>query len=244
LKAVILAGGFGKRLKPFTDDRPKAMLEIAGFPILVWQIDWLRRNEITDVVICVGHLHEVVSKYIGSGKNFGVNVEYSVEEEPLGTAGALRNASSLLQDECFFMTNGDTITDLDPWRLKNDVTEGYLGSIAAIPLQSPYGIIEIEGRLAKGFREKPLLPGYWINAGVYCLSTAVLDMLPELGNIESTTLPQLARDGKLRVTKFESVNWKSIDTHKDIEEAQRQFEKLVPSFAKDQSTSGLGHVAR
>ena len=228
MKAIILAGGYGKRLKPLTNDRPKPMIEVSGIPILEWQIDWLRKHDITEIVICAGYLHDIVINHIGSGKKFGVKVGYSVEEEPLGTAGALKNAASLLSGTCFLALNGDIITDLDPWKLVNDMSPNIMGSIASVPLSSPYGIIEIEKGLAKGFREKPVLHDYWINAGVYCLSTDILDILPENGNIEAITMPKLAREGSLKVTKYENVNWRSIDTYKDIEEAEKQFEKLKP----------------
>lgn len=228
MKAVILAGGFGKRLKPLTNDRPKSMIEISGVPILEWQIDWLRKNDITEVVICVGYLHNVIVDHIGSGKKFGVNVGYSLEEQPLGTGGALKNAASLLSGTSFLALNGDVITDLDPWKLVNDLTPSCMGSIASVPLSSPYGIIEIENGFAKGFREKPILHDYWINAGVYCLSIDILDILPDNGNIEAATMPRLAREGRLKVTKYKDANWRSIDTYKDIEEAEKQFEKLIP----------------
>lgn len=228
MKAVILAGGFGKRLKPLTNDRPKSMIEVAGVPILEWQIDWLHRHDINEVIICVGYLHDVIVNYIGSGKKFGVRVGYSFEEEPLGTGGALKNASPLLAGPSFLALNGDIITDLDPWKLVNDLNSNVMGSIAAVPLDSPYGIIEIDKGYARGFREKPTLYDYWINAGVYCLSTDVLDILPDVGNIESTTMPRLAEEGRLRVTKYDKVNWRSIDNYKDIEEAERQFKNSVP----------------
>jgi mannose-1-phosphate guanylyltransferase len=228
MKAVILAGGFGKRLKPLTNDRPKPMIEVLGVPILEWQIDWLHRHDINELVICVGYLREAVLKHIGSGKRFGVKVGYSVEEEPLGTGGALKNAASLLNGEKFFAMNGDILTDLDPWKLVDDVNEGTMGSIAAVPLNSPYGIIQIESGYARGFREKPVLRDYWINAGVYCLSSKIVDLLPDNGNIEAQTMPELAKEGKLRVTKYDNVNWRSVDTYKDIEESEKQFERLIP----------------
>jgi len=228
LKAVILAGGFGKRLKPLTNDRPKPMIEVLGVPILEWQIDWLHRHDINELVICVGYLREAVLKHVGSGKRFGVRVGYSVEEEPLGTGGALKNAASLLSGDKFFAMNGDILTDLDPWKLVDDVSDGCMGSIAAVPLNSPYGIIQIENGFARGFREKPVLRDYWINAGVYCLSSKILDLLPDNGNIEAKTMPELAKEGKLRVTKYDDVNWRSVDTYKDIEESEKQFERLVP----------------
>ena len=207
------------------------MIEVSGVPILEWQIDWLHRHNVNELVICVGYLREAVLKHVGSGKRFGVTVGYSVEEDPLGTGGALKNAASLLNGDKFFAMNGDILTDLDPWKLVDEVDDSCLGSIASVPLNSPYGIIQIENGYAKGFREKPVLRDYWINAGVYCLSSKVLDMLPDNGNIEATTLPDLARDGKLRVTKYDNVNWRSIDTHKDIEEAEKEFVHLVPKRA-------------
>lgn len=242
MKAVILAGGYGKRLKPLTNDRPKPMIEVSGVPILEWQLDWLRRNNISEVIICVGYLRETVLNHIASGRKFGVKVGYSVEEEPLGTAGALKNASTLLNGDSFLVMNGDILTDLDPWKLVKDLTGVSLGSIASVALQSPYGIIEIEDGLAKGFREKPVLHDYWINAGVYCLTNKVLNILPERGNLEDTTLPELAKQGKLQVTKYDGVNWRSIDTHKDIEEAQKQFEHLIPHHSKEEHTEKLNKV--
>ena len=224
LKAVILAGGFGKRLKPLTDDKPKPMIEVLGVPILEWQVNWLSRYGVKEFVICVGYLKESVIDHFGSGRKFGVSIGYSVEEEPLGTGGAIKNARSLISGDSFLTLNGDIMTDLDPWNLVKNLTSSTIASISAIALPSPYGIIEIEDGLAKGFREKPVLRDYWINAGVYCLSSKILDLLPEKGNIEATTLPALAKDGKIRVVKYESVNWRSIDTHKDIEEASKQFE--------------------
>ena len=204
------------------------MIEVLGVPILEWQIDWLHRHDINELVICVGYLREAVLKHVGSGKRFGVRVGYSVEEEPLGTGGALKNAASLLSGDKFFAMNGDILTDLDPWKLVDDVSDGCMGSIAAVPLNSPYGIIQIENGFARGFREKPVLRDYWINAGVYCLSSKILDLLPDNGNIEAKTMPELAKEGKLRVTKYDDVNWRSVDTYKDIEESEKQFERLVP----------------
>ncbi|MGI0084671.1 MAG: nucleotidyltransferase family protein [Nitrososphaerales archaeon] len=235
MKAVILAGGLGKRLKPLTDDKPKPMLDIAGFPILEWQIDWLSRHKIKEIVICAGYLKNAVIDHVGSGQKYGVNVGYSVEEEPLGTGGAIRNAKSLIHGDNFLVMNGDVLTDLDPWRLVRELDSGksILGSIAAVPLRSPYGIIEMDDGLARGFREKPILPEYWINAGVYCLSTDIPGLLPANGNLEATVLPKLAKEGKIRVTKYNKVRWRSIDTHKDIEEAQREFKEIAPRKRND-----------
>lgn|SRR5487761_78637 len=231
MKAVILAGGFGKRLKPLTDDRPKPMVEISGVPILEWQVNWLRNHNVKEIIICAGYLKGSVIDHIGSGQKFGVSVGFAVEEEPLGTGGALKNARALISGDSFIAMNGDVLTNLDPMKLTHLVKpEGdALCSIAAVPLRSPYGIIEIDNGRAKGFREKPTLNEYWINAGIYCLATSVLDMLPDKGSLEELTLPSLAKDNKIRVEKYIDVLWRSIDTHKDIEEAQKEFQALAPT---------------
>ncbi len=230
MKAVILAGGFGKRLKPLTDDRPKPMVPVSGVPILEWQVNWLRDHSIKEIIICAGYLKSSVIDHIGSGQKFGVSVGFAVEEEPLGTGGALKNARALISGERFLVMNGDILTNLDPLQLTHLVQpEGdALCSIAAVPLRSPYGIIEIDNGHAKGFREKPLLYDYWINAGIYCFTNSVLDLLPDKGSLEEITMPNLAKDGKIRVCQYSDVKWRSIDTHKDIEEAQKEFRDLIP----------------
>jgi NDP-sugar pyrophosphorylase family protein len=223
LKAVILAGGYGKRLKPLTDNKPKPLVEVGGTPIIEWQINWLRSNEIKEVIICTGYLKESVINYIGSGKKFGVKVGYSVEEQALGTGGALRNAETLLSGDRFIMLNGDILTSLDPWQLVKSLEDGVLGVIASVPLRSPFGILDLEGEFVKGFKEKPQLPDYWINAGVYCLHRNIIEHLPHKGDIEAHTFPRLAEQHKVKVVRYDNAAWKSIDTHKDIEEAEREF---------------------
>jgi mannose-1-phosphate guanylyltransferase len=206
------------------------MVEVSGVPILEWQINWLKDHQVKEIIICAGYLKGSVIDHIGSGQKFGVSVGFAVEEEPLGTGGALKNARALISGDQFLVMNGDVLTNLDPMQLTSLVKPkgDAICSIAAVPLRSPYGIIEIDNGHAKGFREKPTLGEYWINAGIYCLTSSVLDMLPDKGSLEEVTLPQLAKEGKIRVCKYNDVLWRSIDTHKDIEEAQKEFGDLVP----------------
>jgi mannose-1-phosphate guanylyltransferase len=224
LKAVILAGGFGKRLKPLTDQRPKPMIEVLNVPIIEWQVRWLRKFGIKDFILCVGYMREQIVDRIGNGSKFGTHVEYSVEEEPLGTGGALKNAKSFLGGQnSFFMLNGDVLTELDPNRLH------VVGShtIALVPLRSPFGVVELD-RDSKvlGFVEKPEISDKWINAGVYHFTQDVFKYLSENSNIEVTALPALANEGKLKAVKYKNVFWRSIDSHKDIEEAAKEMQRL------------------
>ena len=225
MKAVILAGGFGKRLKPLTDNRPKPMIEILDKPILEWQIKHLAKNNIKEIIICVGYLKEQIIDFIASGNKFDVHVAYTVEDEPLGTGGALKNTYSLLKDEKngFFMINGDILTNINFLDLVN---ENNHSKLAFVPLKSPYGIVEFDENLnVTGFEEKPNIDGKWINAGIYFFNQEVFDYLPERGNIETTALPAMAKEQKLKAKNFEKSFWKSIDSHKDIEESSKELSK-------------------
>jgi mannose-1-phosphate guanylyltransferase len=224
MKAVILAGGLGKRLRPLTDDRPKPMIEVLNQPIIEWQVKWFKKFGIDEFVICVGYLKEHIIDYIGSGSKFGVKVGYAVEEEPLGTGGALKNAQSLLggtENEGFFMVNGDILTDLDPNTLQDGITSS---ALAVVPLRSPYGVIELDdSSIITGFVEKPQIKDRWINAGVYYFGSEIFSYLPDSGNLEVTALPVMIKDRKVKAIRYEKSFWRSIDSHKDIEEASREI---------------------
>ena len=107
MQVVILAGGLATRLGDLTEDHPKSLLKIQGKPFLEYQLELLRRADIGNVVLCLGHLGEQIERYFGDGNRFGVSIHYSIEDKPLGTAGALRNAQDLL-DDIFFCMYGDS----------------------------------------------------------------------------------------------------------------------------------------
>jgi NDP-sugar pyrophosphorylase family protein len=134
----------------------------------------------------------------------------------------LKNAESLLGGgkDGFFMVNGDILTNIDPNKLHN----GNVASLSLVPLRSPYGVVEIDSEsTVMGFVENPQITDRWINAGVYFLTSEVFGYLPENGNIETTALPALAKDKKLKGVKYENSFWRSIDSHKDIEEAAKEI---------------------
>ncbi|KUO88863.1 MAG: NDP-sugar synthase [Thermoproteus sp.] len=221
MRALILAGGFGKRLAPLTNEVPKPLLPVAGKPILVRQIEWLRGQGFSDFVLAVGYLRHKVFEALGDGRRLGVRIFYSVEEEPLGTAGAIKNAEPFLEDDVFVATNGDVVTDLPVKPLLEALADAD-AAVALVPLRSPYGIVEFDelGRVVS-FREKPVLGGYFINAGVYAMRRELLKVLPSRGNIEETTFPQLAERKRLKAVVYSDVFWRSIDTVKDLEEVER-----------------------
>jgi mannose-1-phosphate guanylyltransferase len=222
MKTVILAGGYGKRLKPLTDTRPKPMIEVYGLPIIEWQVRWFRKFGMKEFIMCVGFIKEQIINYIGNGAQYDCRVDYSVEEKPLGTGGALLNARKLLSDhESFFMLNGDILTELDPNRLQ--IADSH--ALALVPLRSPFGVVDVDqNSRVLGFVEKPEIPNSWINAGIYRFNQEVFRYLPEKGDIEVTALPALAKERKLTAVKYEKVFWRSIDSHKDIEEAAKEIQ--------------------
>jgi NDP-sugar pyrophosphorylase family protein len=233
--AIVLAGGKGERLRPFTEDRPKPMVEIMGIPILGYQLQWLQGQGVTDVVISCGYRHEVIEAYFGDGERLGTRISYSVEEEPLGRGGALRLALSRVPagEELVIATNGDTITNLRlAPLLQTHRSTHALATVVLTPLVSPYGIVEVDGdeRVTR-FREKPELP-YWINAGIYVLSPAVRDHLPQRGDHEVTTFPELARSGLLGAFKAQAY-WRGVDTIKDVTEVASELQGRLLSFFRE-----------
>ena len=225
MKALILAGGMGKRLRPLTDDKPKPMISISNKPILEWQITWLKSHDIRDIVLCTGYMGNNITEYFGDGGKFGVHIEYSKEEEPLGTGGALMQSRSLLKEHSnFLVMNGDIISNIEPSSLIQSLTDNLIGTIAVVALRSPFGEIEIKDNgLISRFTEKPILNDHWINAGIYCFSNKIFNYLSDIGSLESDVFPILAIENKLSAIKQSDVKWRSIDSHKDIEEAQKEF---------------------
>ena len=223
MQAVVLAGGFGKRLAPLTSEVPKPLLPVGGRPILVRQIEWLRGFGVRDVVLAVGYLKHKIFEALGDGRKLGVRIFYSVEEEPLGTGGAIKNAEPFITDDVFIVLNGDVLTNLSLDKLVEALGDAD-GAIALVPLRSPYGIVEFDaGGYVTHFREKPTLEGFYINAGVYALRRRVLAELPDRGNIEETLFPRLAQQRRLKAVVYRDVFWKSVDSLKDLEEVDRFF---------------------
>lgn len=232
--AIILAGGRGQRLTPLTADKPKCMVSILGNPLIVYQLQLLSEAGISDVVISCGFLHKVIEDFLGDGSAFGVNVSYAVEQRPLGRGGALKNALRELgpQTEPVLALNGDIVTNVNVRELIDaHIRSKKLATLLAVPLRSPYGIVEIaENELATRFVEKPELP-FWINGGVYALNSEVESLLPDVGDHETTTFPKLAESGQLSVFKSRAL-WQAVDTVKDLNEVRSYLERFVfNSFA-------------
>ncbi len=232
-RAVILAGGKGERLRPLTEDRPKAMIELMGNPIMAYQLHWLRSYGYKNLVVACGHRHEIIEDYFSDGAKWQINIEYEVEAQPLGRGGALKQALKRLpaSQEPILAINGDLITNLDlNDLLKFHTQHNPLATLVLVPLRSPYGIVELgEDSRVIGFREKPELP-YGVNAGIYMLSANIVDLLPDKGDHEETTFPELAKSGGLKGYSSRAY-WRTVDTVKDLTELRSDLEKtFLDSF--------------
>lgn len=227
--ALILAGGKGERLRPYTQDRPKPMIEVSGKPLLEHQIDWLKKGGVTNVIILCGYMHNVIMDYFGDGKSRGIHISYSIEEEPLGRGGAFRKGFELVPNDQDLVvgTNGDNLnTQPIAQLIKEHREKNACVTVMLAPLVSPYGIatLDDDGWIV-GFQEKPRLP-HWLNAGVYVISKEAFPLFPEKGDHEDTTFPHLARKKRLRAFRSSSY-WKAIDTVKDLTDASKEFKEVI-----------------
>lgn len=232
--ALIISGGEGARLRPHTDDRPKPMILVSGRPILEHQVRWLRGQGVTDVIFLCGYRADVIERHFGDGSAFGVRVQYSREDEPLGRGGALRQGFALVPstEENVIALNGDVLCDqpLQPV-LRFHQKQAAVATIVLAPLISPYGIVRINRSGAvSSFEEKPQLP-YWVNSGIYVLAREFFSLLPERGDHETTAFPQLAGEGKLRGFRSQAY-WRPIDTIKDLQEAEKEVAPLDAGESK------------
>ena len=221
MKAIILAGGRGKRLKPITDFVPKPLIPIRNIPIIEWQIKYLKKFNVTEVIICTGYKTKMIENHFEM-KKMGIKIKYSIEKSPLGTGGAIKKAGKIINEKSFFVINGDIITNIDLNKLKKKQN-----SIAAIELRTQYGILETKNEKILKFKEKKEIPDTWMNAGIYHLQKEVLKELPLKGDIEKTLFPDYAKKGKLNTIKFKNTKWYSVDSFKDMEECSLEIEKII-----------------
>ena len=229
MKAFILAGGQGLRLRPLTDDRPKPLVLVNERPIAEWQIDWLKREiPLDEVVFLCGYKWERLKDYFGSSYG-GVKVSYSVEETPLGTGGAIRTALENIHGngENVVVMNGDIITSLP---LKNMVASHEAPgtqptvTMALVPYKSRFGIVHIDKlKVVRKFEEKPEFPDVWINGGVYVInSQKIMKHLPAEGDIEVETFPKLVQYAEIVSYPFYGF-WSLIDSIKDLHEVESEM---------------------
>ena len=180
LQGVVLAGGLGTRLRPYTLLLPKPMLPVGPKPILEHIIDWLKQNGVKDVIVTTGYLGKTIQEYFGAGKDWDVRIKYAASPHPLGIAGQLKTAESKIRGR-FVCVYGDAILDMDLKKLIQ--FHGAHDSLATMALMKystslKYGFLETnDSGLITEWREKPLISGY-INVGCYVMEKAFLKYIP------------------------------------------------------------------
>jgi len=227
---VIMAGGEGKRLRPYTADRPKPLVEVGGKPILEYILIKAKAEGFSRFAIAVRHLGGMIESHFGCGKRWGVNILYLRETTPLGTAGAIR----LLRQhprEPILVTNGDVLADFQYGDLLDFHARHGADATMAVrhhDWQNPYGVVETQGLEITGFREKPLLR-MQINAGVYALSPVACRQIPRSMRYDMPELFTRLRTRKMLVLAYPLHEpWVDIGKPEDLRHASQNLQNKVP----------------
>jgi NDP-sugar pyrophosphorylase family protein len=219
VEAIILAGGKAERLGAAARGRPKSLVEIAGRPLAAYQVAQLAHAGVQRVLVACAAGQEDTFQERLSG--LGPEVVVVAEAEPLGRGGGLRNAGRARREPGdAFALNGDELVDLDfAALLERHQRSGAAATIAVAPLRSAFGVVDLDDNdLVSGFREAPELP-YWASCGVYVLGEESFERLPERGDHERTTFPELAAEGRLAAFRHGGM-WLTVNTPKDLRTAE------------------------
>ncbi|NYZ77793.1 nucleotidyltransferase family protein [Candidatus Micrarchaeota archaeon] len=221
MKVIILCGGKGTRLRPYTHSIPKPMLLLGRKPILEYTIQKLKGEGFKEIILAVGHLKEQIMDYFGDGKKFGVKIFYSVEQDGLGDAGALKNAWKYVEkEENFLVLMADQLTNLDYRRMvKEHEKTKPIATVAlkriGIPLQ--WGIFETDshGRIIS-LAEKPIVEKL-ANTAIYVFNKKVFEYLPDKGVLSTDVIPKLIAKKAVQGFAFDDY-WIDVGSIREYEE--------------------------
>lgn len=229
MKAVVLAGGFGTRLRPLSCTRPKLLFPVCNKPLLDWTLERLASSGVKEVVLAVNYMAEAFIQRYGDSTH-GMRLFHSREEKPLGTGGPIKNAKKLIgRKDPFLVLNGDVLTDFDYSKLmKKHIEKGATATIALYRVEDPsrYGIAELtEKNRVVRFVEKPArekAPSNLANAGIYALDPDIFDYIPSGRpvSIEREVFPKLVDEGKLYGYDLEGL-WIDIGKPEDYLRANK-----------------------
>jgi len=224
LEAVIMAGGFGTRLQPLTNDTPKPMLPVGGRPLLEVAVSQLQRAGIRRVNVTTHYLPDKIVNHFGDGRRFGVELNYVNEESPLGTAGALQ----LLEpwSTTLLVMNGDILTDVNIRSLLSYHREhdaAFTVAVRQYEFRVPYGVVEGEEGMVRAIVEKPEL-SFFVNAGIYLIEPEVREFISPGFRLDMPDLVRSLIDAGRRVANFPVREyWLDIGRHTDYEQAQQDI---------------------
>lgn len=229
MKAVILAGGVGTRLRPLTYVMPKCLLPVAGVPLLEWTMRYLKSYGISEFVVCVAYLKNQVMDAIGDGSRLGAKVEYAKAEAPMGTGGQLKTAEPFI-DDTFVAMNGDIVTSMDVRNLvRLHTIKPKIATIAMkrFEVKVPYGHVttNADGSISN-FEEKPTLE-FMANAGVYVFEKRIFDYVPagRVSSLETEVFPALISNKERPNSYFEDAYWSDVGTMVDFEKVNDELLK-------------------
>jgi NDP-sugar pyrophosphorylase family protein len=228
MQAIILAGGKGTRLKPYTTVLPKPLMPIGDCPILEVVVRQLKKNGFHKITMAVGHQHDLFMAFFGNGEKWDIPIDYYVEKEPMGTAGSLRYINHIEDD--FLMMNGDILTDFS-YKLLFDIHKQKKADLTIAThrrIQSiNYGILEYgENGLLTKFIEKPSYE-YNVSMGIYVLSRSVLRLIPKKGRFDFPDLVKKILAEKMHVYchPYDGY-WMDIGRLEDYEQAIEDYDKM------------------
>jgi len=231
-RALILAGGEGIKMRPFTYELPKTMLPVGGRPILDHIIELLRSYDIRDIHVAIGHLGDKIKEHFGDGSKFGVRINYLEEKKKSGTGGAVKSALPVMGSEPFLLLWGDVLIDID----LNDFIEFHLEkspvlSIALTSVSDPtdYGAVRMHGDDIVEYSEKPKKSrsmSHLVSAGVHVIDPKIADYLPNKTNftIEREVIPKLIFQNKIKGYFFEG-KWFDVGTPDIYQRAIKEWGK-------------------
>ena len=179
-KVILMVGGLGTRLRPLTNDVPKPMLDVGNKPILHTIVENFAKYGYTDIIMCVNYKSEIIKEYFGNGDKFGVKIEYVLESQRMGTAGALSLLKERPKDD-FFVMNGDLLTNVNfEYLHEYHKDSNALASICIrkYEMQVPYGVVNVRANKVTSIEEKPT-QSFFVSAGIYMFSPIVLDFIPK-----------------------------------------------------------------
>ncbi len=227
MKAVIQAGGKGTRLRPYTLILPKPLMPVGELPVIEMLLKWLRRSGIEEVYITIGYLGHLIRSLCGDGSQWGMQIAYSEEPEPLGTIGPLLLIREML-DDTFLVLNGDLITDLSLRTFASFHHEkAGLVTVATTKknVKIDLGVIENDDGRICGFREKPSMD-FTVSMGIYCMEPEILDLIPKGVPFGFDNLMHTMLDRNLPVYMYSHDGcWMDIGRAEDFQKAQEDFQQ-------------------
>jgi NDP-sugar pyrophosphorylase family protein len=252
MKAIILAGGFGTRLYPLTWGRPKSLAPLANLPFIDGMLSWLSRHGLKEIIVALNHFPEMICAYIADGRRWGVKVDYLLEEIPLGSGGAIKNAQDFIAGEAtFLVVNGDVLTDLDLTAMlafHRAKASQITISLTRVDDPSHFGVVDqAPGGQLQRFVEKPpagAAPSNLINSGAWLFQGEMLSLMPPRGtpfSVEREFWPQCLAQGRRMFGYFESCYWLDIGTIERYLQANQDIlaGKIRPTLREKEISPGI-----